>query len=241
MQKDALLKKRDELLKKRRNIDKKMYDIEKILGNKCYTAAVDFSSMYPSIFRLLNISIENLVGFLDNDPIAYRNLGLTDKTLKYEEKSKELLKTTLKNTKFKKFVKDDKKVALRLDIYNKKFENATIEEIAETPFEKYFLSLLIGDNSIKFKFQNKEFTAQELQEYLKKHNLSISGSGAIFKNYIESMENKNINSQGLVPNYLAFLFKERKKVKKDLKTHYKRRILLEKFKNVAIKNGLWEK
>jgi DNA polymerase elongation subunit (family B) len=240
MTKQELLKKRKELLKKRNEIDKKMFEVEKTLGNKCYTASVDFSSMYPSIFRLLNISIENLVGFLDNNPIAYRKLGNTEKVLKYEEKSKDMLKTTLKNTKFKKFVKDDKKVALRLDLYKGKFKNASIDEIAETPFEKYFLALLTGDETLKFKFQDKEFTAKELQKYLKENHLSISGSGAIFKNYIEELEDKNPNRQGLVPNYLAFLFKERKKVKAKLKEHYKRRVLLEKFENVAKANGIFK-
>lgn len=232
---------KEELLEKRKELKARMYEIEDVLKDKSFVSSVDFASMYPSIIRLLNASIENLVGFLDNDPIAYRKLGITKKIKEASKKSKELSRTTLKNTRYGKFVGDgDDRVSLRRDIYSGIFDDAEIEEISETPFERYFLAIMFGDENETFEFQDKVFTAKEFQAFLKENHYSLSGSGAVYKNYIEKDGDKNVNEQGLIPSYLAYLFYERKKVKKTLFFHYKHRILLEKFEQAAKADGLWK-
>lgn len=194
---------------------------------------------YPSVIRLLNASIENLVGFLDNDPIAYRRLGISKTVKEAAHKSKDLTKTTLKDSRYVNFVgKNEDKVALRRDIYKGKYADADITEITETPFERFFLAIMFGDEEQLFKFQDKEYTAQEFQKFLKDNNYSLSGSGAIYRNYKMGVDDKD--RQGLIPSYLAFLFEERKKVKKTMFSHYKNRILLQKFEMAAKADGLYK-
>ena len=189
--------------------------------------------------RLLNASIENLVGFLDNDPIAYRRLGTSDTVKEAVHKSKDLTKTTLKDSRYVNFVgKNEDKVSLRRDIYAGKFAESDITEITETPFERYFLSIMFGDEDQIFKFQDNSYTAQELQKYLADNDLSISGSGAVYRNYKMGIDNKD--KQGLIPSYLEFLFLERKKVKAKMFSHYKNKILLQKFEMAAKADGLFK-
>ena len=225
-----------ELLKKHQEIKNKIWDVEQKLKDKSFVSSIDFSSMYPSIIRLLNASIENLVGFLDDDPIANRKVGQTDKVLKYAEKSKELLKGDLAKSKFKRFVSNDERLGLRLDLYHGKFDDAPISEITETPFERFFLALMWGDENETFKFQGKTYTAQELQQHFKENHLSVSGSGAVFKAFREGVDEPS--KQGLIPSYLSYLFKERKKVKKEMLMHYKNKTLLQKLKMAAKEDGL---
>jgi hypothetical protein len=55
---------------------------------------------------LLNASIENLIGFLDDDPIAYRKVGLSDIVKNSKVRSKELVKGPLKDSKYTKYNPD---------------------------------------------------------------------------------------------------------------------------------------
>ena len=232
---------REELLERRKEIKSKMWKIENILKDKTFVSSVDFSSMYPSIIRLLNASIENLVGFLDNDPIAYRRLGQSKIVKESAQKSKNLTKGKLKDSRYVRFVgKNEDKVSLRRDIYAGKFADADITEICETPFERYFLAIMYGDEEQTFKFQDKTFTASEFQAYLVENSYSLSGSGAVYRNYFEEKGDDNKHEQGLIPSYLAFLFKKRKSVKKVMATHYKHRILLQKFELAAKADGLFK-
>ena len=232
---------KEELLVRKKEIKSKMWEIEDILKDKTFVSSVDFASMYPSVIRLLNASIENLVGFLDNDPIAYRRLGKSKTVKEAVQKSKDLTKTTLKDSRYVNFVgKNEDKVSLRRDIYKGKFDDCEIDEMCETPFERYFLANMFGDETQMFKFQDKEYTAHELQTYLKEKNYSISGSGAIYKRYIEEKGDANEHKQGLIPSYLSYLFKERKKVKKKMAGFYRHKILLQKFEMAALEDGLWK-
>ena len=229
----------EELLQRRKEIKTRMWDIEEVLKDKTFVSSVDFASMYPGVIRLLNASIENLVGFLDNDPIAYRRLGQSETVKEAVHKSKDLTKGKLKDSRYVNFVgKNEDKVSLRRDIYKGKYAEADITEICETPFERYFLSIMFGDEDQIFKFQDQSYTASELQSYLAEMNYSLSGSGAIYRHYKE--EGDNEHEQGLIPSYLAFLFKERKKVKKVMFKHYKNKILLQKFRNAAKEDGLYK-
>lgn len=93
----------------------------------------------------------------------------------------------------------------------------------------------IADAEIEtFKFQGQEYTALEFQSYLKKNDLSLSGSGAV---YIKP--GKDNSKQGLIPSYLEYLFNERKTVKKIMGTHYRNKILLQKFKDAAFADGIY--
>lgn len=228
----------EELLTKRKAIKKQMWDIEKILKDKTFVSSVDFASMYPSVIRLLNASIENLVGFLDDDPIAYRKLGLSETVSNSKIKSKELVKGALKDSKYTKYVgKNEEKIAMRKDIYEGKYAGADVTDICETPWERYFLAIMgIADAETEiFVFQGQEYTALELQSYLAENDLSLSGSGAV---YVKPGEDNS--KQGLIPSYLEYLFNERKSVKKIMGGHYRNKILLQKFKNAAIADGLYE-
>lgn len=230
---------KEELLESRRKIKSQIWELEKKLKDKAFVSSVDFASMYPNIIRLLNASIESLVGFLDDDPIAYRELGLSKKVKRSKEISKELVNSTLANSKYVKFVgKDEEKISLRREIYNGDFSNASIEEITETPFERYFLACvgLFDANEITMRFQGKQYTVAELNKHFKEMDYSVSGSGAIFKRNLTSEPDKV--ELGLIPSYLAFLFQERKKVKKEMATHFKHKILLEKFKMAAELDGI---
>jgi len=225
----------NDLLKRKKEIERRLLEIEEELKDNSYVDVIDFSSMYPSILRILNASIENLVGFLDDDPIAYRRLDGTDIMKSYKEKSHQLLKTKYKDIKFTKFVgKKEDKLALRLDLYEGKFKDKPISEMTETPFERYFLALKLGDTKEKFKFQGKEYNAFELREYFKKNHLSISGSGAVYKAYREGKDDKL--KQGLVPSYLTFLYRERKRVKKEMNEHEHKKILLERIRDIIFEN-----
>jgi len=229
---------KQELLEKRKQIKQQIWDVEQILKNKTYVSSVDFASMYPGIIRLLNASIENMVGFLNNDPISNRRLGLSKTVKDAALKSKEIVQGEIRDSKYVKFVgKKEDKVSLRKDLYDGKFADAEIDEIAETPFEQYFLAIMFGNEDKTFTFQDKTFTAQELQKYFKENNLSLSGSGAIFNNYF--MDKDDENRQGLIPSYLEYLFKQRKIVKKEMFKHYKRKILLQKFRQAAIDDGVY--
>jgi len=227
-----------ELLERKAQIKKKMWDIEKILKDKTFVSSVDFASMYPSVIRLLNASIENLVGFLDDDPIAYRKLGLSDTVKNSKIQSKELVKGALKDSKYSEYVgKNEEKIAMRKDIYEGKYDNANVNDICETPWERYFLAIMgIADpDEERFTFQGQEFTATELQTHLVENDYSLSGSGAVYKK-----PGEDNSKQGLIPSYLEYLFLERKKVKKIMGGHYRNKILLQKFKNAAIADGLYE-
>jgi DNA polymerase elongation subunit (family B) len=226
-----------ELLERKKQIKKKMWDIEKILKDKTFVSSVDFASMYPSVIRLLNASIENLVGFLDDDPIAYRKLGLSTTVKNSKVRSKELVKGSIKDSKYTQYVgKNEEKIAMRKDIYEGKYAGAEINDICETPWERYFLAIMgiVDADKENFKFQGKKYTATELQTYLSENDLSLSGSGAIY-----AKPGKDNSKQGLIPSYLEYLFKERKKVKKIMGSHYRNKILLQKFKNAAISDGLY--
>lgn len=225
-----------ELVAARKEIKRQLWDVEQILKNKTYVSAVDFASMYPSVIRLLNASIESLVGFLNDDPIAYRELGISDIMYESVERSKELIKSTIHDSKYVKFVgKKENKVALRRDIYAGKYDNAPIEEITETPFERFFLASmgLYDSDEVLMKFQGQEYTVTELNQHLKDMDYSVSGSGAIFKRSVGED-----GELGLVPSYLAFMFNERKNVKKEMGVHIKRKVLLQTFRKSALDDGL---
>jgi len=227
----------EELLEKRTKIKKQMWDIEQVLKDKTFVSSVDFASMYPSVIRLLNASIENLVGFLDDDPIAYRKLGLSDTVKNSKVRSKELVKGVLKDSKYTKYVgKNEEKIAMRKDIYEGKYDGANVNDICETPWERYFLAIMgIADAEIEtFVFQGQKYTALELQAHLEANDLSLSGSGAV---YVKPGDNNS--KQGLIPSYLEYLFKERKSVKRQMNIHYKNKILLQKFKNAAIEDKIY--
>lgn len=125
---------------------------------------------------------------------------------------------------------------MRRDIYQGKYDNATIEEITETPFERYFLACVgvFDPNEIMMTFQDKEYTVTELNKYFKKMGYTVSGSGAVFNKSVTEGKDE----LGLIPSYLEFLFLERRKVKKEMAVNYKHKILLQKFKNAAIADGL---
>lgn len=198
----------------------------------------DKKTGYPGVIRLLNASIESLVGFLDDDPIAYRKLGLSQPFTDAKKASKELVRTSLKNSRYVKFVgKHEDKVSLRKDIYSGKYEDATIDEITETPFERYFLACvgLFDTDDVFIKFQGHEYSVTELRELFKEKDYSVSGSGAIFKKSV----GKN-GELGLIPTYLEYLFAERKRVKKEMFFHYKNKLLLQKFKNAAKSDGIYQ-
>ena len=227
------MSKQKELLEKRSKIKKRMLEIESVLKDKTFVSSVDFASMYPSIIRLLNASIENLVGFLDDDPIAYRKLGMSETLKDSKERSKELCKTTIKDSKYVQFVgKDDDRIALRRDIYQGKYADASIEDITETPFEKYFLATmeLFDPDEVIIKFRGKNYSVTELNQLFEEKNYSVSGSGAVYSK----------DEQGLIPSYLEYLFFERKKVKKEMFHHYHNKTVLQKFKNACIADGLYE-
>lgn len=227
---------RTELLEKKAFIKQQIWKLEKKLRNKSLVSAIDFASMYPNIIRLLNASIESLVGFLDDDPIAYRAVGLSSNVRESKEKSKELLKTRLADSKHAKFVgKNEEKVALRIDLYNGLYDDASIDEITESPFEKFFLACMgvFNPDEIEMKFQGKKYTVTELMAYFKKMDYCVSGAGAVFKNSLSSD-----GEQGLIPSYLGYLFNERKKVKKEMAVNFKHKILLQKFKMAADKDKL---
>lgn len=229
---------KEQLLQKRDEIKNKLWTIEHKLRNMAYVSSVDFASMYPSIIRLLNASIESLVGFLDDDPIAYRELGSSKIIRDSKDISKELVKTDLKDTDYVKFVgKAEEKISLRKDIYQGKYDTATIEEITETPFERYFLACVgvFDPNEVIIKFQGKNYTVTELNNYFKKMNYSVSGAGSVFKRSVTDGKEE----LGLIPSYLAFLFFERKAVKKSMAKNYKHKILLQKFKMAAEADGLF--
>lgn len=228
---------KEELLDKRAKIKKAIWDLEKKLKDKAFVSSVDFASMYPSVIRLLNAAIESLVGFLDDDPIAYRELGLSKTVRNAKEASKELVNGQLADSRYVKFVgKQEEKISLRRDIYNGDYAEASIEEITETPFERYFLACvgLFDADEVLMKFQGKIYTVNELNAYFKEMDYSVSGSGAVFKRSVG--ENGEL---GLIPSYLAFLFKERKSVKKSMAVNYKNKILLQKFKQAAEADGMW--
>ena len=188
----------EELLSRRKDIKKQMWDIEKILKDKTFVSSVDFASMYPSVIRLLNASIENLVGFLDDDPIAYRKLGLSDTVKSSKIRSKDLVKGSIKNSKYVEFVgKNEEKIAMRKDIYEGKYKDFNVDEITETPWERYFLAIMgiIDADSEYFMFQGQEYSANELQAHLEENDLSLSGSGAVYVKPGENNEN-----QGLIPS-----------------------------------------
>ena len=172
---------------------------------------------------MLNASIENLIGFLDDDPIAYRKVGLSDIVKNSKVRSKELVKGILKNSKYAQFVgKDEDKVALRRDIYNGKYKDMNVNEITETPWERFFLASMniINADEEYFTFQGKEYSATEFQQFLKENDYSMSGSGAIYQN-----PGKDNEYQGLIPSYLEYLFLERKKVKKIMGRFYRFRYI----------------
>ncbi len=237
VQKDKALTK-EELLEARRKVKSQIWEIEKKLKDKAFVSSVDFASMYPSIIRLLNAAIESLVGFLDNDSIAYRELGLSKKVRDAKDTSKNLVNGHLADSRYVKFVgKNEEKISLRREIYHGEYEDAEIEDITETPFERYFLACvgLFDANEVMMKFQGEIYTVAELNAYFKKMDYSVSGSGAVFKRSVG--ENGEL---GLIPSYLAFLFSERKKVKKSMAVNYKNKILLQKFKQAAEADGVWK-
>jgi len=225
---------KEELLKRRTEIKQQMWDIESILKDKTFVSSVDFASMYPSVIRLLNASIENLVGFLNDDPIVYRTLGMSEPFKRSREKSKILVNGELANSRYVNFVgRKEDKIALRKDIYDGKYIDASIEEIAETPFEQYFLATmgLFDDTEVLMKFQGKMYTVADLNKYFHDNNLSVSGSGAVYSKDV----------QGLIPAYLSYLFNERKKVKKEMGKAYHTKSVLQKFKHACIEDGLYKK
>lgn len=83
---------------------------------------------------------------------------------------------------------------------------------------------------VMLKFQGKVYSALELQALFKENNYSVSGSGAVYKK----------DEPGLIPSYLAYLFNERKRVKREMMEHYKKKILLQKFKMACEADGLWK-
>jgi len=228
---------KEELLEQKKQIKKQLWDLEQTLKDKVYVSSVDFQSMYPSVIRLLNVSIESLVGFLEDDPIAYRELGLSNTVKSAKALSKEMVRTSLKDSKYVKFVgKKEDKISLRCDIYAGKYADKSIEEITETPFERYFLASigLFDADKITMKFQGKMYTITELNAYFKKMDYSVSGAGSVFK---RSMGKEG--ELGLIPSYLAFLFAERKNVKNQMSQFYKHKILLTKFKMACEADGIY--
>lgn len=187
---------------------------------------------------MLNASIESLVGFLDDDPIAYRKLGLSQTIEKAKETSKELARTSLKDSRFVKFVgNQEERISLRKDLYEGKYADAEIEDIAETPFEKYFLACvgMFDPDNVIIKFQGQDYTVTELQALFVEKNYAVSGSGSVFK---KSMNDNG--DLGLIPTYLDYLFKQRKIVKASMKTNFRNKILLQKFKNAALKDQIYK-
>ena len=226
--KKELIKRYKELQKKKKELEKKLYDVEKDIEWRRYVLSVDFSSLYSSIIRFLNISIENLVGFLDDNSIAYRKLNLSNIVQKYMEKT-QVERNKYKNLKVSKFSKcgmsdGDNRLTLRIDLYKGVFDDANIYEITETPFERYMLGVLglYDPRKIKIKFQGKEWTVANLYKYFKKMNYSVAGSGAVFSR----------NKQGVVPSYLEYIYYERKKVKKKMEAKFHLYQNLEKIKNI---------
>lgn len=185
---------------------------------------------YPNVIRLLNAALESLIGFLDDDPIAHRRVGTSKPIREARDKSREIVKTTLANSDYVHYVgtKEDR-IALRLDMYNGKFDDATIEEITETPFERYFLACMgvYDATETEMKFQGKTYTVAELHQYFKENDMSVSGSGAVFS------RRSSQGQQGLIPSYLGYLFGQRKIVKGEMASHFKKKVLLEKFKMFA--------
>lgn len=174
-----------------------------------------------------------MVGFLDDDPIVYRTLGMSKPFQDSKERSKELVKTSLKDSDFVKFVgKNEDKLALRLDIYSGKYDDASIDEITETPFEKFFLATLglFDPDEVMLKFQGDLYTVTELNKLFEEKNYSVSGSGAVYSK----------DEQGLIPAYLEYLFKTRKTVKKEMLKHYHDGMVLKKFKQACIDDGLYK-
>jgi len=210
-------------------LEEELYELEQELQNSVFQGVIDYSSMYPSILRLLNAGLDTLVGFLDNDPIAYRLIGHTEKT-NYKEESKKLLKEQkYRDSKYIKFVgKNETNLALRIKLYNHEFDDKSIDDICETPFERYFLALIKGDTTQKFKFQDKEYNAFEFYNMLRENNYTLSASGAIYKRFIEKDDDPD--NQALVPSYMSFLFKERKRIKKIKLKYHKKQSALEKLK-----------
>jgi len=177
------------------------------------------------------------VGFLDDDPIAYRELGLSETSRIAKDESKELVNGALADSKYVKFVgKNEEKIALRKKLYAGEYANSTIDEITETPFEKYFLGCLgiFDPDEITLKFQGKVYTVTELHKYFKQMNYSVSGSGSVYKRSVG-----DDGELGLIPAYLEFLFNERKRVKKSMMKHYKNKLLLQKFKLAAEADKLY--
>jgi hypothetical protein len=177
-----------------------------------------------------------LVGFLDDDPIAYRKVGLSKTFLDSKEKSKELVKTTLTDSRHVKFVgKNDEKVSLRLDLYAGKYDESTIDDITETPFERYFLASMgvFDPDQTEIKFQGKIYTVAQLNKYFKEMNYSVSGSGSVFE------KTGKDGKQGLIPSYLEYMFVERKIQKKAAFGHFKNKNTLQRFRKAAIADGLY--
>ena len=229
---------KEQLLEARRKVKDLIWELEKKLKDKAFVSSVDFASMYPSVIRLLNASIESLVGFLDDDPIAYRELGLSKTVRAAKDTSKALVNGALADSRYVKFVgKNEEKISLRREIYNGDYNEVPIEEITETPFERYFLACvgLFDATEVMMKFQGNIYTVAELNKYFKEMDYSVSGSGAVFKRSVG--DNGEL---GLIPSYLAFLFSERKKVKKSMAVNYKNKILLQKFKQAAEADGAWK-
>lgn len=224
---------KEELLAEKAKIKKEIWDIEEELKDMSLVSSVDFASMYPSIIRLLNASIENLIGFIDDDPVAYRKLSLSRTVAEGKKRSKELLKGDLVNSRFAAFVGNkEERLAMRLDLYNGKYDDASIDEVTETPFERYFLAGLgiYDPDEVTIKFMGEEITVTEFQKFLKDNNCSVSGSGAVYKRDVK----------GLIPSYLEYLFFERKKVKKKMLHHFHNIQVLKKFMMAAEKDGLYE-
>lgn len=175
---------------------------------------------------------------MDDDPIAYRELGLSKRVRDAKEASKDLVNGSLADSRYVKFVgKKEEKISLRKDIYEGKYDDASIEDITETPFERYFLACvgLFDANEVMMKFQGEFYTVAELNAHFKKMDYSVSGSGAVYRRSVDDN-----GTLGLIPSYLAFLFAERKKVKKEMAINYKNKILLQKFKQAAEEDGVWK-
>jgi hypothetical protein len=147
-----------------------------------------------------------------------------------------LVKGILKDSEYAHYVgKDEPRLALRRDIYSGKYDQADIEEITETPFERFLLAKLgiFDADQITMKFQGKIYTINELSDYLKSMDYTLSGSGAVYKKSVG--EN---NELGLIPSYLEYLFRARKSVKKEMLFHFKNKMILTKFKMAAEADGL---
>jgi len=226
----------EELKEKRDLLKQQIWTLEQDLRNKSYVSSVDFQSMYPSVIRLLNASIESLVGFLDDDPIAYRKLGLSKIIEDAKEASKDLMRGSLKDSRFVKFVgNQEEKLSLRKELYAGKYEDVTIEDITETPFERYFLACvgIFDPDEVFIKFQGEDYSVTELRALFKVKDYSVSGSGAVFS--------KTVNEKGdlgLIPTYLTYLFEERKRVKRSAAVNFRNKLLLQKFKNAALSDGI---